>query len=75
MQLTIHFHATGPVAVPVHYGALLQGAHLSPDAKSCFAHIPARKWSPRLKLFRWDRPAGFAAMPGTIIFTGRQKPF
>lgn len=25
MQLTIHFHAPGPVAIPVHYGNLLQG--------------------------------------------------
>jgi len=25
MQLTIHFHAPGPVAIPVHYGTLLQG--------------------------------------------------
>ncbi|MDQ0285544.1 CRISPR-associated endoribonuclease Cas6 [Desulfofundulus luciae] len=25
MQLTIYFHAPGPVAIPVHYGTLLQG--------------------------------------------------
>ncbi len=64
MQLTLHFDAPAPVAVPVHYGSLVQGLiyrQIQNDALRSYLHehgFPLEKR--RFKLFTFSRLMGEA---------------
>jgi len=77
MQLTIHFNTNGPVAIPVHYGTLLQGLiyrQMQNPALRRYLHehgFPLEKR--RFKLFTFSRLTGrsarFDRSSGSIVFT------
>jgi len=77
MQLTIHFHAPGPVAVPVHYGTLLQGLIYhqmqNPALRSYLHEHGFVLEKRRFKLFTFSRLMGRAVRydrdSGRLIYT------
>ncbi len=77
MQLTIFFHAPAPVAVPVHYGTLLQGLIYrqmqNPVLRSYLHEHGFTLEKRRFKLFTFSRLMGravrFDRSGGIIVFT------
>lgn len=77
MQLTISFHAPSPVAVPVHYGTLLQGLiyrQMQNPALRCYLHEHGFALEKRrFKLFTFSRLMGravrFDRSAGRLVLT------